>query len=146
MGYIEGNLVQTTGGDPVFKVNVSSDNSPHCWNALPNATVKTLTYKGKPVPWLTIGAVSDADLSVQDQISTGFYWKIGSEIASYKTIPQTAIHTGLAFLAEKFGLKLGVRLTTDGMPVLDIMVAKRHTAESKPEGEEEDEEDEEGGG
>jgi len=126
MGYIEGNLVKTTGDYPVFKVNVSSDNSPHCWEALPNASIKTLSFMGTPLSWVTLGAVKDTDITVKNQIDSGMFWKVNTDVTSHKVLDNISVHTGLAYLSEKLGIKLGIRVGQDGWPKLDIMLAKKH--------------------
>ena len=56
MGYVNGNLVKSTGATPVFKVDVCSDNSPHCWEGLPIVVKKPVSHKGVVRPWLSLGA------------------------------------------------------------------------------------------
>ena len=55
MGYVNGNLVKSTGATPVFKVDVCSDNSPHCWEGLPIVVKKPVSHKGVVRPWLSLG-------------------------------------------------------------------------------------------
>ena len=126
MGYIEGNLVKTTGDYPIFKVNVSSDNSPHCWDTLPTASVKTLTYMGTPLSWITLGAVKDTDITVKNQIDSGMFWKLNTDITMNKLIDNISVHSGLAYLTDKLGVKFGLRVGQDWWPKLEIMLAKKH--------------------
>ena len=125
MGYVNGNLVKSTGATPVFKVDVCSDNSPHCWEGLPIVVKKPVSHKGVVRPWLSLGAVRHHDLGVNNQVTSGPYWKLGTEVTSYKSVDNSLVSSGWAIVFEQFGVKCGVSLGTNWKPRVEIVLAKR---------------------
>jgi hypothetical protein len=133
MGYIDGRLeygvpnvitMKTTDNKakPVFKVKVSTDNSPQHWDATPDA--KQIISKNRLV---RIAATRVEDLTQENKILTGPYLQATGDVSTTAALNDIGISTGLALVTDRIGLRIGVDLSLKGKLCFNLGLAKTPT-------------------
>jgi hypothetical protein len=130
MGFVDGRLeygvpnvttLKTTDNKakPVFKVKVSTDNSPQQWDTTPDA--KQIISKNQ---YVQIGATKVTDLSMDKKITTGPYLQATGDISSTSALNDIGVSTGIALLTERIGIRVGLDLSLKGKFKVNIGLAK----------------------
>jgi hypothetical protein len=134
MGFVDGRLeygvpnittLKTTDNKakPVFKVKVSTDNSPQQWDTTPDA--KKIITKNQ---YVQIGATKVTDLSMDNKIITGPYLQATGDLSTTSVLNDIGVSTGLALLTERIGIRVGLDLSLKGKFKVNIGLAKTSKA------------------
>jgi len=140
MGFIDGKIVyhmptegaiQSAEQVAVLQVNASSDNAPAAWDNHATTKSKMVSVPYHYCPDIKFAATKLADLSADNQVTNGTYWSVGSAINSKACLENLEVGTGITYVGEKFGVRLGVNVDAKGRLRFNVLLAKAE-AEAAP--------------